>query len=449
MGSTRPRLSSVKGGAVLFPLLALLSAACAGPSGSMRKQVNAKIASGDYAGAEATVASAKELSYGSKNAVLYYLDLGAIQHDAGKAKDSDRSLDAAENRMDQLFTKSLHKAAGTFLLNDNTTEYAGERFERALVNVYRACDYLLLGDRENALVEIRKLSRLLQEYSDLYGRSSTAYKDDAFGQYLSSLLYEDGGQNDDARISREAAERAYRQYASAYGTPVPALTGAEDDGRTGELVFIHANGVAPRKESRTFQVAWNEAVAAVHQTRNDEAQSGQAINALRAGVFGRAITVAYPVYVQDPYRIVGSAVDCDGATATSALVEDVSAIAEKDLSERQGLIRTRAVARAAIKYILAKAATDAMKKKYGDNSLAAIGTQIFSNVAAAATEVADTRGWATLPAQFRLARLRLPPGQHQVTVRYLGPGGASLLVRNFTVTIVKGRRTYLQDRTAL
>jgi hypothetical protein len=215
------------------------------------------------------------------------------------------------------------------------------------------------------------------------------------------------------------------------------------------LVFIHANGVAPRKESRTLQVAWNEAIAAVNATKNDEAGSGRARNALRAGLLGHAITISYPVYVQDPTRIAASEIEADGRTARTALVEDVSAIARKDLAERQALIRTRAVARAAIKYILAKAATDAAKRKYGNNSFEALGTQIFTSVAAAATEVADTRAWATLPAQFRLARLSLPAGEHQIAVRYLDAGGATVLTRTFTVTILRGQRAYLKDRTAL
>lgn len=447
MGVQRPLLSPSKGGAVLF--LLLLLAACSGPSGEMRKKVNAQLAAGDYAGAEASIEHEKLTSYRAKNAVLYYLDLGAVQHDGGKYKESDQSLGVAESRMEELYTKSARQAAGTLLLNDNTMDYAGERFERALVNVYRALDYLWLGDRENALVEVRKLSGLLQMYADQYGGGRTAYKDDAFGQYLSSLLYADGGQDDDARISREAARRAYRAYAGAYGTPTPSLDDPRPAAGEGELIFLHLNGTAPRKISRSFQVAWNEAVAAVNATRNDEAQAGQARNAIRAGLIGNAITVAFPGYVQDPYQIASSEVECAGKTASTALVEDVSAIARKDLDERQAVIKTRAVARAAVKYILAKAAVDEAKKKYGENSLQAIAAKIATSAAAAATEVADTRAWATLPAQFRLARLAAPAGAQTVTVRYKNAAGAVILTRTFSVNIRKGQRAYLHDRTAL
>jgi uncharacterized protein len=448
MDGIRPHLSLVKGGAVAF--LALALAACGGPSGSMRKDVNASLAGRDFAAAERKVVAAKESSYGKKNMVLYYLDLGAVQHDAGKFKESDESLDRAERRMEELYTKSVTRAAGTLMLNDTTTEYAGERFERALVNAYRALNYTFLNKREDALVEVRKLSRLLQEYSDVYGAKSTAYKDDAFAQFLASLLYEDDGRPDDARIAREKSRKAYEAWKKGYGTPVPALEPAGERKGAGEVVFIHYNGVAPRKVSKTISVAWREALTHLDATQDDEAQAGQARRAIAAGLSGKAIAVAFPDYVQDAFQIAGSRVEAAGMTVPTELASDISAIARKDLEERLGVIRARAIARATVKFILAKAASDAAAKKYGKNSWQALLTQAGGAVAAVATEVADTRAWATLPAQFRVARLYLPPGLHDVTVTYTGASGATLSTQHFKgVSVVKGRRTYLRDRTAL
>jgi len=450
MDVLRPRLSPRRGGAISFFILPLLLGACGGPSGEMRKQVNGMIAGRSYEAAEKRIEKEKEASYGKKNQVLYYLDLGAIQHDAGKFKESERSFDIAERRMEELFTKSVSKAAGTLILNDTTTEYAGARFERAMVNAYRSLNYAFLGDRENALVEIRKLSRLLQENADVYGGKNTAYKDDAFAQYLSSLLYEDDARPDDARIAREKSKKAYALYASAYGTPTPSLEPVGEKKGAGELVFIHYNGVAPRKISKSFSIAWRDAAIAVNATKDDEAQSGRAVNAINAGLLGKTITVAFPDYVQDPFQIAGSAVEAGGLRAPTELVQDLSAIARKDLDEAIAVIRTRAIARATIKYIVAKAASDEVSKKFGKNSWQHLLSQAGSAATAAATEFADTRAWAFLPAQFRVARLRLPPGKHEVRVEYLGPSGSTISVQTFKdVVIVKGRRTYLHDRTAL
>jgi hypothetical protein len=420
--------------------------ACAGPSTSLRRRIDEKIAQGDYPGAEGMITAEKQGAYGTKNRVLYGLDLGGVLFDAQKYKESDKIFATTEDDMDALYTKSIHQAAGTLLLNDNTVDYAGERFERAYVNVYRALDYLFLGDRDDALVEIRKLSRLLQEYSDA-AKASTAFKDDAFAQYLSAMLYEDGGQPDDARIAYEAAEKAYKNYATAYFVQTPSIDKAPLDGPDGELVFIHANGVAPHKESKYFQVAWGEGVAAI--SSSNDSNAGQARDAIRAGVLGKAFTVSYPVYVQDPFRIHRSEIEVDGRVAETQLVENVSAIAQKALEERQAAIRTRAVARAAIKYILSQVATNEAVKKYGQYSWQALATRAGTAALSAATETADIRAWATLPAQYLLARMPLPPGEHQVTVRYRSPRGEVVLTRTFSVTIRKGQRAYLHDRTAL
>ncbi len=449
MSVPRPRLSSKRGGAVPFLIILPLLAACGGPSGTMRKEVNGLIAARDFAAAQARTEKAKESSYGRKNQVLYYLDLGAIQHDAGKFKDSDASLEKAEQRMEELYTKSVSRAAGTLIINDNTTEYAGERFERAMVNAYRALNYTFLGDREGALVEVRKLSRLLQEYADVYGSKKTAYKDDAFAQFLTSLLYEDDGRPDDARISRDKSRKAYEQYASAYGTPTPSLEPVGAKGG-GELVFLHYNGVAPRKVSKSFSVAWHDAAIALDASKDDEAESARAKNAIRGGLLGKAISVSYPDYVQDPFQIARSAVESDGVRAETELAQDVAAIAQKDLAERQAVIRTRAIARAMVKFVLAKAVSDEVARKYGKNSWQHLLAQAGGAATSAATEGADTRAWATLPAQFRVARLRLSAGKHDVVVTYLGASGATLSVQTFKdVVILKGRRTYLHDRTAL
>jgi hypothetical protein len=440
----RPFLRCGVAGAAVF------LTACAGPSRSYRTGLNSMIAASNFAGAQAEIEGLKETEYGRKNAVLYYLDLGMVQHDAGLYKDSDASFAAAEDRMEELFTKSLHRAAGTFLLNDNTTEYAGEVFERALLNAFRALNYVFLGSQDEALVEARKVTAYLARFNDfMQGRSG--YRDSAFAQYLSGMLFEQNGDGDDARISYEAASAAYKWYGSDYGTPEPhfAVPSYADLDRQdlGEVVLLHYNGKAPMKVSRTFQVAWNEAMLAVNQSGEEEAGAERFRNALNAGVLGSAITVSYPEYVQDPYNIAASRVNAGGFSADTQLMEDVSAIARGALRDRNAAIRTRAIARAAIKYVLAKAASDEVQKRAGDGF--GLLARIVTNATAAATETADTRGWTTVPAQIRMARVALPPGKHDVTITFTGRNGepeGSAVFKD--VEVVRGRRTYLHYRTA-
>lgn len=443
--------------------LPLFWGACAGgPSGASKRNVNLLIASGDYEKAVSFIESKKQSEYGRKNAVLYYLDHGTVLHHAGKYQDSERSFDLAETRMEELYTKSLSQHAGMLVLNDTTVDYAGEPFERALVNVFRALNYVFMGRPEEALVESRKVERFLQELKDKLG-PKRVYKDDAFARYLDSLLYEDMGKRDDARISLEAAKQAYAWYAADYNTPEPDFRLAVSERNRaegealGELVFIHYNGVAPRKVSKTFQVAWGNALAIA---KEDQMEGGDAQfrNALRAGIAGRNITVSHPEYVQDPYRVVSSEVYVDGRLAGSTLlVEDISAIAFKTLKDRMAAIRARAIARATVKYAiaenLAKAADEACVKKSGGvrwkADLCKGLARGLAHGTAAATEIADTRGWAALPSQIRMARVRIPPGTHEVRVDFKDASGAVVATRIYKdVDVRRARRTYLHHRTA-
>lgn len=443
----------------LIPLVALwLLAACAGPSASVRKNLDLLIAEHQYDKAESLIDRNKLTEYGKKNMVLYYLDRGGVLHDAGKYKESDESLETAESRIDELYTKSITKTGGMLLLNDNTVDYAGEPFEHALLNVYRALDYVFLGNEEEALVESRKVEQFLDGLNRSIGKKNL-YKDDAFARYLDSLLYADLGEDDDARISRDAANAAYKWYSSDYDTPAPRFPVDDDPaaGGAGELVFIHDNGVAPRKISKTFQVAWGNALAIAQEDREEGGQE-QFRNALRAGVAGNAITISYPEYVQDRYRIRRSEVLVDGQLAgDTVLMEDISAIAFKSLRDRMDVIRARAIARATVKYVIAKAAADAAGRQcderlgsgtFADQACRALSRGVTS-ATAAATEIADTRAWASLPSQIRMARVKVPAGVHDVTVNFLDAAGDVVDTTEFKgVTIQPGKRTYLHYRTA-
>jgi len=448
------RISHIAAGTGALPragaFLSVFLAACAGPSQGSTRTLHAMLARGDYDRAEAHLRAVKEEEYGRKNAVLYNLDLAMVLHDAGKYKDSDHLFDKAESRMEELYTVSAHQAAGTLLLNDNTMEYAGLPFERALTNAFRAMNYVFLGLPDEALVESRKAELFLDELARSRAQR-LAYKDDAFVRYLDSLLYEEAGKDDDARISRQASERAYAAYQRLYGTAPPRFDISSDPRKSGELVLLHYAGVAPRKVSHEYQIAWNEAAAAVNAGRpndTDPESYRRARNAIAAGLFGRALTVAFPAYVQDPYAVSGSRLEAGGEAADSVLMEDVSAIAQRELQDRVALVRTRAIARAAIKYALANAAAAEMERKQ-DSKVAGWLTRAVLNAAAAATEVADTRAWASVPAQIRMARLRLAPGSYEVKAIFTDQGGRQVSERLFpNVEIRAGHRTYLECRTA-
>ncbi|MFA5162718.1 MAG: hypothetical protein WC421_10780 [Elusimicrobiales bacterium] len=420
--------------------------ACAGPSRAYKTKLQGQIAAGNYDGAIAEINAAKTKEYSKKNSVLYHLDLGMVEHDAGKCEQSDADFDAAEARMDELYTKSISRAAGTLLINDNTTEYAGEPHERALLNVFRSLNFICLGRLDDAAVEARKVAFYLDHLRQARGGKYN-YRDDGFAQYLASLVFSETGKADDARICMANAMNAYAAYPAGFAMPAPQQA-APPGGGNGEIVFFHYNGMAPAKVSRTFQVAWNDAVIAMRASGDAEAGGARVKNALDAGILGNAITVSYPEYEDMPFIIKSSEVSADSAavSAKTEVVENIAAIARDELANAAAAQRTRMVARAAIKYILAKAAEQKAEQQSQGLGLLA---KVVAGAVTAATEVADTRSWATLPAEIRMARLELPPGRYDLKLTFrdaYGNAAASDVMRG--VEVSRGKRTFAHYRTA-
>jgi hypothetical protein len=424
----------------------LLPAACIGPSKESRKTIAELTASGEHA-AVAERVRAVEDEYGASNAVLYELDLGMALHVAGRYGESSKHFARSEDRMEAFYTRKVSRAAGAILANENVEEYRGDHSDRALVHIFHALNYVQSGELDEALVEVRRLEAFLDERARNMEHGSVSYKDDAFAHYLAALLYEDADRPDDARISYEAAKKAYHDYAEHYNIPAPSFPFPGNLGSDGELVFLHYNGPAPHKKSVSTAGGGNSEEPSSGkdktstQTTPSTARNSfvkiavSAVDAGKAGliaagkvtdrVAGAVLNIAYPEYVQNGFSIKQSQVELDQKIWKTELVEDIFAIVKQDLNERLAVLKSRSAMRATVKFL---------------------GT--VTGVDATGSEFADVRYWQTLPSQIRIARIRLPAGEHQVTLRYLDEAGTLVSSRPAKVLIRSNRRSWLIDRTA-
>lgn len=343
--------------------LCLLAAACAGP---------------------------KRRAYSPRDAVVYHLDLAQNLADAGRRAEADWHFDLAQRRMEELWTLSVTKKAGALAVNENIDDYRGEDFERALSHVLRALNLLALDRREEALVEARRVEVFLDEAARAAPRART-YRDDAFARWLAAALYEDLGKPDDARVSAQASRRAYEAYGKTYGTPPPPEPTGEGPA---ELILVHLEGLIPRKVRR----------------------SGD-------GPLELLLQTSYPAYEPPAPAPASCELAVGTATVPSPVVEDVAAIAAKDLEEKLLALKARSAVRAAVK--LAGSAW---------------------GVDARGSEFADIRGWSALPARLRVARLRLPAGPGQAEARCRGADGNILWSRALDFRAEPGRRSWLIAR---
>lgn len=442
---------------ILWPffLMGLFILSCA-PNIKYYSQVNRYLLNQDYDSAWHLVKESKN-SVNRRNAVLYYLDEGIVAHFASRYEESNQSLSRAESVMDKLYTKSFSKEAAAFLISDNTVPFRGEDFESALVNLFMALNYVGLGRWEDALVEARKVDSKLNVFNAQYEKTKrNVYREDAFIRFLMGVLYEAEGEINDAFISYRKAEEIYKDdYSPNYGVSPPnflienLLTSAQAMGfhkersdirqkypdvalvspatkkEMAETYFIHYNGLGPEKVEEHFYVPMPDRYIA---------------------------RIAYPRFEKKSYRIARGEIylrnlasGCSYSFPT-ALMEDITSIAVMNLKNRINRVKAKAIARATTKYLVAKEAEQAAKREGGE--LLGLIVQATAQAASWATEQADVRHWRLLPAEIRVGRVIIPPGEYEGEIEFVDAGGAvvsSRRIPRFTVT--KKQKKFFMFRT--
>jgi hypothetical protein len=417
----------------LFFVSLVLLVSCA-PSLKHYPNINQYLIKQDYDGAQKLVQESKE-TYAERNAVLYYLDEGIVTHYGRHYDASNQSLSTCEIMMEDLYTKSLSKEAASFLISDNTVPYRGEDFERAMVNLFMALNYVGLGSLEDALVEARRVDNVLNNINSHYEEDAkNVYKEDAFIRFLMGVLYEAEAEWNDAYVSYKKAEEIYRNdYLPNYGISAPTvlienlmtITQAIGDDtelselktqyphcravdptekrNQAEIYIIHYNGLGPEKIEHHFLVPMPD---------------------------GYMMKIASPAFQKRDYQIAQGGVtlrnDASSKTYTGStvLMEDITSLATTNLDNRIGRVKAKAIARATSKYLATKAAENQAEKRGG--FLAGLVTKTVANVVSVATEQADLRHWRLLPAEIRVARLIVPPGTYTGRIQFVTANGSTV-----------------------
>jgi len=122
--------------------------------------------------------------------------------------------------------------------------------------------------------------------------------------------------------------------------------------------------------------------------------------------------------------------------ATSEPADDLSRRAAATFEAERGQMLFRTFLRALVKY----ATSEAVKNE--DETAGAV-----VNLLGVLTERADTRCWLTLPDRLSVARLRLPPGRHELRFEYLDAAGSVVSSEVETIEVVDGGFTFLNRRS--
>jgi tetratricopeptide (TPR) repeat protein len=533
-----PRLHDVIGRhATLTACLAivlLVTASCA-PHIADMTIVREEMARGNYECAHSL------LKEGDEDDVLYLMEKGLLSHYAGLFAESNEAFERAEVLADDLYTKSISKEAAALLTSDLVLDYAGSDMERAMIHFYRALNYINLGMPEDALVESRKLNqRLVVIRGERAGKRT--YYDDPFLQYVTGLLYEWGGEPNDALISYKAADRLYSDLGSEYGvappptikcdiertaeasgiapwdnepagekpptasaesdateagrvgpdeeasnrtiekTPQASAEAAADDeitpleGRVaaeegdvpgagatqisaesdelkrrdkgcarsegyGEVVLILELGFVAHKEELVLHIPILKDETSLAESYDEDFYLGLSDRASGFDVAGREVayvlSVAIPHHVHTEPLARSGLLDVGEARVETVKAQDLSAVAVRNLNEKMPRVLAKTAARALVKYLAKEKAED----KWGG-----LAGALF-DIAGSATEHADTRSWLSLPSEIHLARLPLPAGTYDASLRLLGRDGGSVETVDFgRIEVVEADVTFLHHR---
>ena len=442
--------------------------------------IDASLRAHDPKGADAIVHQA-EKEYGEKSRVLYGMDRGMILHLAGEYEQSNAVLEQAEEELDRLYTRKIRTETLAFMTNDTALPYEGDPHEQVLINVLKALNYAMLGQWQDALVEARRIDHRLNVLSDR-SQKSNAYRDDGFARYLSGILYESTGDVNNAFIAYRKAYETFDAARAWSHTPVPSqlrqdlLRTAEALHFTQELgeyrslfpdtrwetsvalqhlaqvIVISYNGRAPRKEDQFLDLPISgDALQLVLLNRGVSQfnrQSNRGMDALFYGLNGRVVRVALPRLVPQKTAIAAdtmSLIPENGSQVVvrTELVNNVTAMADKALSEQMAGITAKALARAGTKFAVAEGTTRAAEQLAGKDAGPLVGLVVglITKGFAVASEEADKRSWQTLPDEIHLGRVWVPPGRYQVRGFHdpqnaeglrtlsLAPGETSLLIQ--------------------
>ena len=435
-------------------------------------QIRSYMLEHNYNAALATLRQSKtDKSFKEQDRVVFWMNEGMLLHLTGQYADSNKALESAERRTEELYTKKISKEVKAAFTSDAAKDYAGEDYENVLVNVFKALNYLALGSTESALVEARKINEKLELYNTRYEQKNV-YNQDAFAHWLMGMLFEMEKSYDDARIAYAKALEVYKnEFAGNYGSRVPGYLGedlvraallsndtetadqikselgaelggsAEEMKTKGEIILVHLNGEGPSKSDYFVTCYFRD----ISYWRCDGEPGGEFMKKTTITIpkNGTVIKVAFPeLHIREPANPMIT-MSVAGATAQSEVALPISRIAIKTMADKMGRIFKDAIIRVIAKTLASKGAGAAGKAAGGKDKESGKALGWLAETATSATmqamEEADKRAWITLPSRIEVARARVAPGTYNIDLKL--PRGQAAPIKN--VKVEAGKRVFI------
>lgn len=381
----------------LLPAAAALAigllAGCAGDYVARTRGVRQAYESNDYPRALSVLES--ESKGPELDRLLILMDRGMILHAAGRYEESISVLAEADRLAQQLDVVSISEEAKVLLTNERQKAYRGEDFEKLMISVLQALNYAELGKDEDALVEVRRVNERIRK---MIIEEKKPYEQLAIARYLGGVLYEDQQDWDAAFIDYAQAEKLQPHLGSL---AEPLLRLAKQTER--HDAYDELKRKYPGVEDKPLGREEGQAVIIIEAGRSPEKTSTQ-----REYQPGKLADV--PVF-GDRWFHHPASVELADQVQEAVTVTSIQDVAKIHLNDRVGRMLAKSLAATAVKAGVAAGAGAATKSEE-------VGVLTF--LLLSAFTAADLRSWLSLPAEFQLARFRLPPGKYRVKIRLDG-----------------------------
>jgi hypothetical protein len=382
----------------------VLLSGCASDYVARTHGVRSAYESEDYPRALSALAS-EEKEGSEKDRLLVLLDKGMVLHAAGRWQESITVLAEAERLSQELDAISISEEAGALLSNERQRAYRGEDFEKLMISVLQALNYAQLGQDEEALVEVRRVNERLEK---MVVEEKKPYEHLAIARYIGAVLREDQRDWDGAYIDYA---KAYELEPGLGSLLEPLLRLAKRTGRDDTYEALRQK--LPDVPHEPLGLNEAQVVVVVEAGLSPVKRSHQ------RPYEGSDELIEIPVY-QDRGHTPQARVTVGERAETAVTVTSLERVAKVHLTDRIDRMLARQLASVLVKGGLAAGVGAITKSK----ELGFLTFLVLNSL-----NEPDLRSWLSLPAEFQLARFRVPAGTHTVRIE----AGGRTLTREVTV----------------
>jgi hypothetical protein len=458
-------------------LLVLFAVACA--SGHQRTSIQLRqyATAGKY---EEAIKYLKEspLAQDEKSKLLYFTELGLLEHYRGNSNGSIEALNTAKALIEELYTTRVSGKVNSALTNDNADFYYGEKYEASLVYFYLSLNYYTQAIKEidpaNKKVLFAKArsevvawdSFLTEMKQDRMGE--TVFKEDLLAKTFGALVHESQGNFNDNQIALQLYKDAQGVFFKNYNL-FPTFNASYESFRQNfadlpklPLKEVEGKYVLATEHSNSFKDFLNHKIqtlsAKLKMGKNPKAKDGSISFLIQDGLiaektpqkyeipmawgahqsmaftFGLGQTITYELpTVQGVQHLESSrlqALSKEGVVlheAPLSVIAPLSELAEQAINEHSRAIAAKTAARVAAKHLTAlvgSVATYRAGQARNDTFTMLLATVGHATAVAGinSSEKADVRFWSTLPSNIRMGHIIVPKGTYKFRAIFGKPG---------------------------